>query len=223
MDIERDDYIFIDVTWKGGFTHTVFCRGYNLKSQIKFNESLLYVESFTWRKVSKEDYEEKLWPSLQVADTPSENLTNSDKSQSKRGTSAKKVGSKQSTTQASAKTATKNTKKKVQSSTPSKKSTTGLKETENEQRASKGKALKENPTKRNARTKASEDSKAVRKPQRASKPAAKRTASSSKKARTELREPKVRNVRKPKKDVARTDDSGKATLPRTRSTKSKTQ
>jgi hypothetical protein len=79
------------------------------------------------------------------------------------------------------------------------------------------------PAKRKPRQKASEDSKAVSKPQRASKPAAKRTSSSSKNARTELRKPKVSNVRKPKKDVQGTNNSGKEALPRTRSRKAKTQ
>jgi hypothetical protein len=102
---------------------------------------------------------------------------------------------------------------------------TGIIDTEDddERRTSKGKALKEAPAKRKPRAKASEDSEGVSKPRRASKPAAKRTTSTSKEARTKLREPKVSNVRKPKKDVARTNDTGKASLPRTRSSKSKTQ
>ena len=223
MDIKRDDYIFLDVTWETGFKHIVPCRGFNLTSQLRFSQSLDYVKSVTYRKVTQKLYEEMLCPSLQAADTESENLNTSVKSQSKRGTSGQKVGSKRSTTQASAKAATKSMKPKATSSTPSKKKSSGLKETKNEQRASKGKTLKENPAKGDSRTKAGKDSKAVSKPQRASKPAAKRASSSSKEARTELREPKVRNVRKPKKDVQGTNDSGKETLPRTRGRKAKTQ
>ena len=161
MDVKRDDYIFIDIEWKSGFKHTSLCRGFNLKSQIAFNESIFWIKKFKWRVVSEKEYNAKLWPTIE--------------------------------------------------------------ETKNEQRASKGKALKENPAKGNARTKASEDSKAVRKPQRASKPTAKRASSSSKEARTELREPKVRNVRKSKKDIQGTNDSGETSLPRTRGRKAKTQ
>lgn len=224
MDIKRDDYIFIDVTWKGGFKHSVPCRGYNLQSQIKFNESLHYVESFKWRKVTKEDYEERIWGSLEAAGTESKNLTTSSTSQPKNGKSPKKVGSKQSPTKASVETATKSTKARTQSSKAKPKNSTGSLERKTDgTRSRKTETLKETPAKRKPRTKASEDSKAVRKPQRASKPAAKRTPSSSKEARTELREPKVRNVRKPKKDVQGTNDSGKASLPRTRSRKAKTQ
>ena len=154
MDINREDYIFIDVEWKSGFKHTVPCRGYNLQSQLKFNESIFWIKSFTWRVVTDKEYNAKLWPSIE--------------------------------------------------------------ENEDEQRASKGKALKENPPKGKSRTKASKDSKAVR-------DASGRGSSSSKEARTELREPKVRNVRKSKKDVARVDNSGKASFPRTRSSKGSTQ
>ena len=161
MDIKRDDYIFIDIEWKSGFKHTAFCRGFNLQSHIKFNESIFWIKKFTWRVVSEKEYNAKLWPTIE--------------------------------------------------------------ENEDERGKRKSKTLKEAPAKRDSRTKASEDSKAVRKPQRASKPAAKRTTPSSKEARTELREPKVRNVRKPKKDVQGTNDSGKASLPRTRSRKAKTQ
>lgn len=161
MDIKRDDYIFIDIEWKSGFKHTAFCRGFNLQSHIKFNESIFWIKKFTWRVVSEKEYNAKLWPTIE--------------------------------------------------------------ENEDERGKRKSKTLKEAPAKRDSRTKAGKDSKAVRKPQRASKPAAKRATSSSKEARTELREPKVRNVRKPKKDVQGTDNSGKATLPRTRSRKAKTQ
>lgn len=222
MDIKREDYIFIDVKWKGGFKHTVPCRGYNLQSHIKFNESIFYIESFTWRTVTKKQYEDRVWGSLEVADTESKNLKTSSTAQPKRGKSQKTDGSKQSITKASAKSVTKNSKSKTQSSTPRKAKQSGLtKETTNEQRSSKGKALKENPAKGKPRTKASEDSKGIR--SRGTKPDAKRASPSSKEARTELREPKVRNVRKSKKDIQGTNDSGETSLPRTRGRKAKTQ
>ena len=224
MDIKRDDYIFLDIEWKHGFKHISYCRGYNLASHIKSIEALFWVKSFTWRVVTQKEYEDKLWESSAVADTESKTLTTRKTSSAKASTSTKTATRKPSATKQSAKAASKNTKKQASSSKAKKKPSDGLtKETANEQRPSKSKALKENPAKGNSRTKASEDSKAVRKPQRASKPAAKRTTSSSKEARTELREPEVCNVRKSKKDVQGTDNSGKAPLPRTRSRKTKTQ
>ena len=154
MNVTRDDFVFIDITWKGGFKHTVPCRGYNFKSQIEFTKSIFWIEKFKWRIVTEKEYTAKLWAPLE--------------------------------------------------------------EIEDERGQRKGKALKETPAKRKPRAKASEDSQGVRS-------TSKGTASSSKKARTELREPKVRTVRKPTKAVARTNDSGKASLPRSRSSKSKTQ
>ena len=224
MDIKRDDYIFLDIEWKHGFKHISYCRGYNLKSHIKSIEALFWVKSFTWRVVTQEEYESKLWESSAAADTESKTLTTRKTSSAKASTSTKTATRKPSATKQSVKAASKNTKKQESSSKAKKKPSDGLtKETTNERRTSKGKALKENPAKGNSRTKASEDSKTVSKPTRASKPAAKRTASASKEARTELRKPKVPNVRKPKKDVQGTNNPGEASLPRTRSRKAKTQ
>jgi len=154
MDIKRDDYIFIDITWKSGFKHTVFCRGFNFKSQIDFTKSIFWIDKFTWRVVSEKEYNAKLWAPL--------------------------------------------------------------KENEDERGKRKGKALEEAPSKTKSLGKANEDSKTIRS-------TSKRTTPSSKEARTELRESELRNVRKSKKDVARTNNSGKATLSRSRSSKSKTQ
>lgn len=224
MDIKRDDYIFLDVTWETGFKHIVPCRGFNLQSQVKFSASLDYVKDVTYRVVTEKEYMELLWPSSVPADAESKTSTKRTTSSAKAKPLAKKATKKPSATKPSAKTASKNTKKQASSSPAKKKPSVGLpKETKNEQRASKDKALKENPAKGNSRTKASEDSKAISKPQRASKPAAKRTPSSSKETRTELRKPKVSDVRKSKKDIQGTDNSGEAPLPRTRSRKTKTQ
>ena len=68
MDIKRDDYIFISVTWETGFKHVVPCRGFNLQSQLKFSESLNYVKSFTYKVVTEKEYMEYLWPSSVPAD-----------------------------------------------------------------------------------------------------------------------------------------------------------
>lgn len=51
-------YYFITVKWKGGFTHTVPCRHYNLKSQLRFSESLDYVEKISYREVTEDEYNE---------------------------------------------------------------------------------------------------------------------------------------------------------------------
>ena len=96
-------------------------------------------------------------------------------------------------------------------------------EDDDERRVSKRETQQKTPTKRKPRAKASGDSEEILKPRRSSKPSAKRASPTSKTTRNELREPKVRNVRKPKKDVARTDDSGKATPTRTRTTKRQTK
>ena len=161
MDIKRDDYIFIDIEWKSGFKHTVPCRGFNLQSHIKFNESIFWIKQFTWRVVTEKEYNAKLWAPIE--------------------------------------------------------------ENDNERGKRKSKTLEKNPAKTKPRAKASKDTEAVSKPKRSSKPAAKRTTSPGKEARTKLREPEVSNVRKPKKDVARTNSTGKATTPRNGNRKSKTQ
>lgn len=218
MDVKRDDYIFLDVTWKSGFKHTVPCRGYNLKSQIDFNNSLFWIEKFTWRVVTQKEYEDKLWASPLVADTEKTTSTNTTRSRRKSGQSEKTDGKKHSATKQSATTATKNTKKKASSSTATRKQPSGslVKENENGSRTRKAKAQQEAPSKTKSRGKASKDSEAVRSTKR-------RTSSSSKETRNELREPKVSNVRKSKKDVARDDDSGTKALPRNGNRKSKTQ
>ena len=56
-----DAYFLMTVTWKGGFSHSVPCRGFNLKSQIKFTESLDYVESYDYVECTQEEYELRVW------------------------------------------------------------------------------------------------------------------------------------------------------------------
>ena len=154
MDIKREDYIFIDVTWKSGFKHTVPCRGFNLQSHIKFNESIFWIEKFTWRVVTEKEYNAKVWAPLEENDD---------------GTRTRKT-----------------------------------------------KTLKKTPAKTESCNETGEDSKAVRSTKR-------RAASTGKKKSDELREPKVPNVREPKKNVARDDNAGKKTLSRNGNRKSKTQ
>lgn len=217
MDIKRDDYIFLDVTWKTGFKHIVPCRGFNLTSQVKFSSTLEYVSDVTYRVVTEKQYMELLWPSPVPADAESKTSTKPTTSSAKAKPLAKKATPKPSATKPSAKTVSKNTKKQVSSSKAKKTPSVGLeKETNNERRASKSKTLKENPTKGNSRTKANKDSKDVR-------DGSKRATPSSKEARTELRKPAVRVLRKPKEDVRGDDNSGEASLPRNGNRKRKTQ
>ena len=125
MEVKREDYVFIDVTWKGGFTHIVPCRGYNLKSQLDFNKSIFWIKEFTWRIVSQKEYEDKIWGSGLVVDTEKTISTTTTQSQRKSGPSAMKVGKKHSATKQSVKRATKTTKKKALSSTVTRKQKNG--------------------------------------------------------------------------------------------------
>ena len=61
MKVNSSAYYFIDVTWKGGFKHIVPCRGYGLQSQLRFNDSLIYVESAEPREVTEEEYNNRIW------------------------------------------------------------------------------------------------------------------------------------------------------------------
>lgn len=121
----RDGYYFIDITWKSGFNHIVPCRGYNLKSEIAFNQSLFWIEKFHYYEVTKEQYEEKLWGTSLAADTEKTTTKSTTRSPRKSGSSTKVDGAKPSRTKRSATPATKSTKKKAQSATPTKKRSSG--------------------------------------------------------------------------------------------------
>jgi hypothetical protein len=146
----------MEVKWQGGFKHVVPCRGYNLGSQIRFTESLEYVDSYDYYECTKEEYELRFFGD----GSEFEETTNG--------------------------------------------------------RASKAKTQQKNPTKRKPRAKGSEDSKTVRnssgQPPRATQ-----------KKSSGVRKSEVRNVRKPKKDVARTDDTRKASTSGNGTVSSKTR
>lgn len=125
----RDGYYFIDITWKSGFNHIVPCRGYNLKSEIAFNQSLFWIEKFHYYEVTKEQYEEKLWGTSLAADTEKTTTKSTTRSPRKSGSSTKVDGAKQSRTKRSATPATKSTKNKEASATPTKKRQSGSKTT----------------------------------------------------------------------------------------------
>jgi hypothetical protein len=145
-------YYFLTLKWKGGFTHIVPCRNYNLKSQIRFSESLQYVEKISYREVTEKEYNEY------YAD------------------------------------------EKENSNGPRK----------------QRKAQQENPPKRKLRKEASKDSKASAGTKRKTTPSVRKAQPSK------LRESKVSDVRKPKKDVKGTNGSGTKTTTRSRSTKRQT-
>lgn len=124
MDIKKEDYIFIDVEWHGGFKHSVPCRGYDLQSQLKFQKSIFWIKQFTYRVVTKKQYEDRIWSPL-VADIEKTTSTNTTQSPRKNGQSEKKDGKKQLATKPSVKTAIKDTNKKATSSTRTRKPRTG--------------------------------------------------------------------------------------------------
>ena len=72
--VSSDSYFFIDTKWKSGFSHIVPCRGYNLKSQLRFSESIFWIESSDWYEVTKEKYEEHVYGRAEQAETQQENL-----------------------------------------------------------------------------------------------------------------------------------------------------
>lgn len=141
----REGYYFITVTWKGGFTHIVPCRGYNLKSQLDFNKSLFWVDKYDYVEVTQEKYEEYYSGSIDEG-------------------------------------------------------------TEKQADSTKGKPRK----------KRSEDSKATRNPSG-------QPTRTTKEKSSVLRESKVRDVRKPKKDVQGTNNPRKTTPARTRSSTGQTK
>lgn len=61
MKVSSNAFYFIDVTWRGGFKHIVPCRGYALQSQLRFNDSLEYVDSAEPREVTEEEYNNRIW------------------------------------------------------------------------------------------------------------------------------------------------------------------
>ena len=47
-----DKYYEISVKWKSGFKHKIYCRGYNLKSWLAFQESIFWIESYDYKEVN---------------------------------------------------------------------------------------------------------------------------------------------------------------------------
>jgi hypothetical protein len=126
----RDDYYIIKVKWFGGFTHNVPCRGYNLKSLLRFHDSLDYADTYSYETTTKQQYEkliygEEEWESLPAVDTKLKKSKTPSTSQAKDGQSTKADGKKSLSTKVSAKTASKTTRKPTQYVTPKRKNSTG--------------------------------------------------------------------------------------------------
>lgn len=131
----RDGYYFIEITWKSGFKHIVPCRGFRLKSEIEFNRSIFWIESYHYYEVTKEQYEERVWGSGSLADTEKTTSTNNTKSSRKAKTATKTDGTKPSSTKRSAPAAKKSMKEKVSSSKPKKKPQSGSVERKKNERS----------------------------------------------------------------------------------------
>jgi hypothetical protein len=55
-------YYRLEVVWASGFTHYVPVTGYNLKSQLKFQESLSpSVKSFSYKEIPYKEYYKMVW------------------------------------------------------------------------------------------------------------------------------------------------------------------
>jgi len=123
--IKREGYYFIDVVWKFGLKYTVHCRGFNLKSEIAFHESLYGLKSFKYYEVNKTKYEERTWQSFSLADTEKTVSKGTLALQPKVGKTPTKAPAKRSVTKRSVHAAKKSMKKKVLSSKQTKKQKTG--------------------------------------------------------------------------------------------------
>jgi len=126
--ISIDDYFLITSTWYGGNKSTWPCRGYNLKSWLRFEKSLMYVIETTYERSTKEVYETYWNTGLEQCQSPSPAVTKSKttkKAAASKPKKSAKVVKKQSVTNASAKTVKKSTKAGTASSTTPKKKATG--------------------------------------------------------------------------------------------------
>ena len=126
--INIDDYFLITSTWLDGKKSTWPCRGYNLKSWLRFEKSLTYVIETTYQRSTKEVFEtywntglEKCQP-LSPAGIKSKTSKKAVASKPKKSV---KVAKKQSDTSASVKPVKKSTKAGTALSTTPKKKATG--------------------------------------------------------------------------------------------------
>jgi hypothetical protein len=60
--VRNPKFFNMTVIWNGGFTHHIPVADYNLKSQIKFQESLSpWVKSFSYEEIAYKDYYKMIW------------------------------------------------------------------------------------------------------------------------------------------------------------------
>lgn len=57
-NIVKDDYICLTTVWKHGFTHDLYCRGFELKSMLLTNESIPWINNTTYKKITQQEYED---------------------------------------------------------------------------------------------------------------------------------------------------------------------
>ena len=129
--VSRDGYYIIQVKWKSGFTHKVPCRGYGLKSEMAFNDSLFWVESHFFYEITQQEYEEYAWAQSLAVDIEKTTKKTTTRSPRKNGKSVPKDGAKLSRTKQSVRPATKSVKNKAASAEPTKKRSSGSIATQN--------------------------------------------------------------------------------------------
>jgi hypothetical protein len=60
--MQEPKYYKLQVTWESGFKHNIPVPGYNLKSQLKFQESLFpSVKSFSYKEIPHKEYYKMVW------------------------------------------------------------------------------------------------------------------------------------------------------------------
>ena len=130
--ISADDYFLITSVWYNGKTSSRPCRGYNLKSWLKFEASLMYVISTTYIETTKEVFDSHWNTGLKECTSPSTAVTKSKatkKAVASKPKKSVKAVKKQSATSASVKAVKKSTKAGTVSSTTKKKKPSGSKAT----------------------------------------------------------------------------------------------
>lgn len=126
--INIDDYFLITTTWLGDKKNSWPCRGYNLKSWLRFEKSLMYVIETTYERSTKEVFETYWNTGLDKCQSSLHAVTKSKatkKAVASKPKKSAKAAKKQSATNASAKPVKKSTKAGTASSTTPKKKATG--------------------------------------------------------------------------------------------------
>lgn len=59
--VPYDAYYLMTVKWKGGITHSILCRGFNLKSWLDFQKSITWVDSYSYEEITKEEHDKRFY------------------------------------------------------------------------------------------------------------------------------------------------------------------